>query len=86
MAQVLVFCLAGIVLVSFMLWCLAQYKNRRISPDYYTAYYKGQDAVPVGKVGVFVPGLMVPHTYEQGREFFYNGTFKNELKRGILCC
>ena len=69
-------CLVAIGIVGFALWGLTKYKNRRISPDYYAVHYKVQDTVPVGKVGVFVPSLIVPPTYKQGREFFYNVTFK----------
>jgi hypothetical protein len=56
---------------------LSKYKNRRLSPDYFKTHYKTQDTVPVGKVGVFVSGLVVPATYdEKGRKFFYNMTYK----------
>ena len=46
-----------------------KYENRRLSPDY-LQYYKTQDTVPEGKVGVFVTGLIVPETL--GTVFFYN--------------
>ena len=57
-------------------WGLSKYKNRRIKPDYFNSHYKVQDTVPKGKVGIFVPGLVVPETYDEAREFFYNITFK----------
>jgi protoheme ferro-lyase len=64
-----------IIIVGF--WGLSKYKNRRLMPDYFETHYKTQDTVSVGKVGIFVPGLVVPETYEEkGREFFYNITFK----------
>ena len=65
----------AIIVVGF--WGLSKYKNRRLMPDYFETHYKTQDTVPKGKVGIFVPGLVVPATYdENGREFFYNVTFK----------
>ncbi len=63
-----------IIVVGF--WGMSKYKNRRISPDYYATHYKVQDTVPKGKVGIFVPGLVVPETYDDARKFFYNITFK----------
>jgi protoheme ferro-lyase len=53
---------------------LAQYKNRREKPDYYEEYYKVQDSVPEGKVGIFVTGLIMPEKMEY--PFFYNITLK----------
>ena len=53
---------------------MSKYKNRRISPDYYETY-KTQDTVPVGKVGVFATGLIMPETLENP-QFFYNVAHK----------
>ena len=60
-----------IVLVS--LYGLYKYKNRRLSPDYFE-YYKKQDKTPEGKVGIFVPSLIMPETHDH--TFFYNITRK----------
>ena len=46
-----------------------KYENRRLSPDYFQ-YYKTQNTVPEGKVGVFVTGLIIPETPDP--VFFYN--------------
>ncbi len=62
------------VVVGF--WGMSKYKNRRLAPDYYASHYKIQDTVPKGKVGIFVPSLVVPPTFEKGEKFFYNVTFK----------
>lgn len=72
----LLYIVLAILVVSVSYTALAKYKNRRVSPDYFQTHYKTQDTVPVGKVGIFVPGLVVPETYDKGREFFYNVTFK----------
>ena len=50
---------------------LYTYQNRRPSPDYYEVY-KNQDTKPVGKVGVFVTGLIMPPNHEE--IFWYNIT------------
>ena len=57
-----------IVLVGF-LFGMFKYKNRRIEPDYFQ-YYKKQDTTPVGKVGVFVGGLIMPDKHSHA--FFHN--------------
>ena len=44
-----------IIVVGF--WGLSKYKNRRWKTDYFVTHYENQDTVPVGKVGIFVPGL-----------------------------
>lgn len=54
-------------------YVLFKYKNRRIKPDYYE-YYKKQDRIPSGKVGVFITGLIMPETLDN--TFFYNITKK----------
>jgi len=46
-----------------------KYQNRRLKPDYFE-YYKTQDSVPDGKVGVFVTGLIIPE--DPDPVFFYN--------------
>jgi len=63
-------CTVLIISVVVGYWGLAKYKNRRITPDYYEVY-KTQDTVPVGKVGVFTIGLIMPETLENP-QFFYN--------------
>jgi len=55
------------------LYTLYKYKNKRVKPDYYE-YYKKQDTVPSGKVGVFITGLIMPENLDN--TFFYNITKK----------
>ena len=75
--RILIVLILILVVMVVGFWGLSKYKNRRLMPDYFATYYKTQDTVPVGKVGIFVPGLVVPENYEgKGREFFYNITFK----------
>jgi len=63
-----------IIIVSVFYTALAQYKNRREKPDYYEEFYKVQDSVPEGKVGIFVTGLIMPEKMDY--PFFYNITQK----------
>ena len=63
-----------IVVVPVFFILLSKYKNRRLKPDYYEDYYKKQDTVPEGKVGIFVTGLIMPEKMEF--PFFYNITLK----------
>ncbi len=63
-----------IIVVSVFYTALAKYKNRRQKPDYYEEFYKVQDSVPEGKVGIFVTGLIMPEKMEY--PFFYNITLK----------
>ena len=65
--------LIALVITVVSLYILFKYKNRRIKPDYYE-YYKIQDTVPSGKVGVFITGLIMPETLDH--TFFYNITKK----------
>ncbi|MCP4713927.1 MAG: hypothetical protein GY868_02330 [Deltaproteobacteria bacterium] len=58
-----------IALIVGSFYGLAKYNNRRLKPDLFEMYKK-QDTVPVGKVGVFVTGLIMPEDYEP--VFFYN--------------
>ena len=62
-----------LVLLIGALYALYKHKNKRIEPDYYE-YYKKQDSVPSGKVGVFITGLIMPETLDH--TFFYNITRK----------
>ena len=50
-----------------------KYKNQPQKPDYYE-YYKTQDTTPVGKVGIFVTGLIMPEKHDH--IFFYNVVHK----------
>jgi protoheme ferro-lyase len=63
-----------IIAVSVFYTLLAKYKNRRLKPDYYEEFYKVQDSVPEGKVGIFVTGLIMPEKMDY--PFFYNITQK----------
>ncbi len=56
-----------------------KYENRRLSPDYFQ-YYKTQNTVPEGKVGVFVTGLIIPETPDP--VFFYN--IQQKITRNII--
>lgn len=56
-----------------------KYQNRRMMPDY-LEYYKTQDSVPGGKVGVFVTGLIVPENPDP--VFFYN--IQNKITSNII--
>ena len=62
-----------IIIVPVFYTVLAKYKNRRLKPDYYD-YYKIQDCVPKGKIGIFVTGLIMPEKMDY--PFFYNITQK----------
>ena len=48
---------------------LFKYKNIPAKPDYFE-YYKTQDTVPEGKVGIFATGLIMPT--EHSHAFFHN--------------
>jgi protoheme ferro-lyase len=69
--------LIGIVIVLLVLasagYGLFKYKNRPLKPDYFE-YYRTQDTKPVGKVGIFVTGLIMPE--KNDHTFFYNVVHK----------
>jgi len=71
----------GVIIVLAAVGLIGKYKyeNRRLSPDYYQ-YYKTQDTVPEGKVGVFVTGLIVPETLDP--VFYYN--IQNKITKNII--
>ena len=52
---------------------LYTYKNRRSKPDYFE-YYKTQDKLPEGKVGLFATSLIMPE--EHDHSFWYNIAYK----------
>ena len=56
-----------------------KYQNRRLKPDYFE-YYKTQDSVPEGKVGVFVTGLIIPERPDP--VFFYN--IQQKIAKNII--
>lgn len=56
-----------------------KYENRRLSPDYFE-YYKNQNTVPEGKLGVFVTGLIMPETSDP--VFFYN--IQQKIAKNII--
>ena len=62
-----------VVLLLAVLIGVFKYKNRRLTPDYYE-YYKSQDTIPAGKIGIFVPSLIMPEKHDH--TFFYNITMK----------
>jgi hypothetical protein len=64
--------------VVFVVLCSAflgtfKYKNQPPKPDYYE-YYKTQDSVPEGKIGIFVTGLVARPKHSA--VFYYNVTKK----------
>jgi protoheme ferro-lyase len=61
-----------IIAVAF-LYGLYKIKNRPRKPDYFE-YYKTQDKVPVGKVGVFANALIMPEDHSQ--VFWHNIPYK----------
>jgi hypothetical protein len=65
--------LMGLIVVAVILFGLLfgiyKYKNQPPTPDYYD-YYKTQDTNPVGKVGIFVTGLVARP--EHSSVFYYN--------------
>lgn len=63
----------ALILLIAGLFALYKYKNQRPKPDYFE-YYKTQDKVPVGKVGVFLTSLIMPEQHVH--EFWYNITHK----------
>ena len=58
-----------IVVVCGLFFGLFTYKNRPLQPDYFE-YYENQDTTPVGKVGIFITGLVA--TPEHSSVFYYN--------------
>jgi protoheme ferro-lyase len=67
-----------VIIISFLvllialvagLYGLYKYKNRLAKPDYFE-YYKTQDTVPEGKVGVFSASLIMPTNHNHA--FFHN--------------
>ena len=57
-----------VILVGFF-YGLYKYKNRPAKPDYFEVF-KTQDTAPVGKVGIFVTGLIM--TTQHNHWFFHN--------------
>jgi len=65
-----------LLIVAIIIICgysLYKYKNKRIEPDCFEIY-KTQETQPVGKVGVFVTGLIMSEDMDV--EFFYSMTHK----------
>ncbi|MSO98702.1 MAG: hypothetical protein EXR11_10870 [Rhodospirillaceae bacterium] len=54
-------------------WYMNRIPPQLIEPNYFT-YYKNQDTTPVGKVGIFVSGLIMPESFRI--EDFYNLALK----------
>jgi hypothetical protein len=67
--------ITGLVFVFLLsaLFGIYKYKNQQPRPDYFE-YYKNQDRVPTGKIGVFVTGLVARP--EHSATFYYNVTKK----------
>ena len=70
---ILVTILVVLVTLIAAFYGLFKYKNLPKKPDYFE-YYKTQDTVPEGKVGVFVTGLIMPT--EHNHAFFHNIVYK----------
>jgi hypothetical protein len=62
-----------VVLLTVVFIAVFKYKNRRLTPDDFE-YYKTPDAVPTGKVGIFVPSLIMPEKHDH--TYFYTITMK----------
>jgi len=56
---ILIGILVSLVILVGLFYALFKYKNRPIKPDYFEIF-KTQDTTPVGKVGIFVAGLIMP--------------------------
>lgn len=54
-------------------WFMNRTPPQLVEPNYFT-YYKTQDTTPVGKVGIFVTGLIMPESFRI--EDFYNLALK----------
>jgi len=67
--QIIIGILVVLVLLAAGLFALFKYKNRQPTPDLYELFLK-QDTTPVGKVGVFVTGLIMPENHNHA--FFHN--------------
>lgn len=67
--KIIIVFLAVILILGASFYGLYKYKNQQPKPDYYE-YYVKQDAKPVGKVGIFVSGLIMPENYNHW--FFHN--------------
>jgi protoheme ferro-lyase len=72
MTILLILVIAIVVLIACG-YGLYKYKNQRPKPDYFE-YYKTQDIVPKGKVGVFATCLIM--TEDHSHEMFHNVTYK----------
>ena len=72
MEILIVFIIMLVVLIGFA-FGLYKYKNLSPKPDY-LEYYKTQDKVPEGKVGVFATSLIM--TEEHDHPFWYNIAYK----------
>ena len=70
---ILVTILVVLVAIVAAFYGLFKYKNLPKKPDYFE-YYKTQDTVPEGKVGIFVTGLIMPT--EHNHTFFHNIVYK----------
>ena len=62
-----------LVATGLFIFGLIKYKNRLPLPDYYE-YYKKQDKILVGKVGVFATSLIMPE--EHIHKFWHNIAYK----------
>jgi len=67
--KVLKIIVVSIVVLAVGGYGLYTYKNQRTKPDYFE-YYKTQDKVPEGKIGVFATSLIMPE--EHDHSFWYN--------------
>ena len=70
---ILITILVVLVAIVAAFYGLFKYKNLPQKPDYFE-YYKTQDTLPEGKVGVFVTGLIMPT--EHNHAFFHNIVYK----------
>ncbi len=71
--KIVLLCIVVLVIAGYGLY---KYKNLPQKPDYYE-FYKNQDTVPEGKIGVLVAGLIMP---EKISPVFFNNVAKKIFK------
>ena len=71
--KIVLLCIFVLVIAGYGLY---KYKNLPQKPDYYE-FYKNQDTVPEGKIGVLVAGLIMP---DKISPVFFNNVAKKIFK------
>jgi len=70
---ILVTILTILIVIIAAFYALFKYKNKQPTPDYFE-YFKTQDTVPEGKVGIFATALIMPTHHSH--TFFHNIVYK----------